>query len=150
MDGLSALSVAASVAQFIEFGSSLVSKSQEIYKSGNGALAQNIESAAAAERLSELTTGLKASICLEKAAGDHASTQQQSLEAICNGCIEVSGELLMRLDKLKVEEGSKNRRWKSFRQALKSVWCKSSIDAIAKRLESFRKELDGHILVSLR
>jgi hypothetical protein len=34
MDGLSALSVAASVAQFIEFGSSLVLKSQEIYNPG--------------------------------------------------------------------------------------------------------------------
>jgi len=113
-------------------------------------LAQNIESAAAAERLLELTTGLKASLCLGKAVGDHASKQRQSLGAICNGCIEVSGELLMRLDKLKVEEGSKNRIWKSFRQSLKSVWCKSSINAIAKRLESFRKELDGHILVSLR
>lgn len=59
MDGLSVLSVAASVAQFIEFGSSLVSKSQEIYDSANGALAQNVESAAAAQRLLELTKGLK-------------------------------------------------------------------------------------------
>ena len=56
----------------------------------------------------------------------------------------------MRLDKLRIEDGAKKRRWKSFRQALQSVWSKSSIDVIAKRLESFRKELDGHILVSLR
>jgi hypothetical protein len=36
MDGLSALSLAAGIAQFIEFGSSLVSKSKEIYQSVNG------------------------------------------------------------------------------------------------------------------
>jgi hypothetical protein len=62
----------------------------------------------------------------------------------------MSKELLVRLNQLKVEDGRKNRRWKSFRQALKSVWCKSAVDEIAKRLEYFKKELDGHILVSLR
>jgi hypothetical protein len=43
MDGLSALSVAASVAQFIEFGHSIVSKSNEIYNSAHGASIQNVE-----------------------------------------------------------------------------------------------------------
>jgi hypothetical protein len=91
MDGLSALSVAARIAQFIEFGYGLVSKSKEIYKSGHGALTQNVESAAAAERLLELSEGLKAFLDLEKASGTHTSKQQQSLEAICNGCMRFLG-----------------------------------------------------------
>ena len=151
MDGLSALSVAASVAQFIQFGCTLVSKSKEIYESAHGASKQHVESAAAAGRLVELGEGMKASLELERAQGGAApSKQQQSLEAICHGCITVSEELLARLDKLKVQNGQQNRRWKSFRQALKSVWSKSAIDEISTRLEKFKQELDGHVLVSLR
>jgi hypothetical protein len=41
MDGLSAFSVAASVAQLIEFGASLVLKSKEIYQSANGSPISN-------------------------------------------------------------------------------------------------------------
>jgi hypothetical protein len=43
MEPLSALSVAASVAQFLEFGYSLVSKSREIYGSAQGTSIQNAE-----------------------------------------------------------------------------------------------------------
>jgi hypothetical protein len=114
MDGLSALSVAASVAQFIELGCTLVSKAEEIYKSGHGALKQHVESAEAAERMKKLSEGMKASLELERTSGGSPSEQQQSLEAICDGCIAVAGELLVRLDKLNVQDGYKNRRWKSF------------------------------------
>lgn len=150
MDGLSALSVAASIAQFIEFGCSLVSKSNEIYDSVHGASIQNVESAAATKRLIELSEGMKASLEFERISGVHTSKQRESLEAICDGCIAVSAEFLTRLDRLKIQDGLKNRRWKSFRQALKSVWSKSAIGEIGKRLESFKKELDAHVLVSLR
>lgn len=115
MDGLSALGLAASVAQFIEFGCTLVSKSKEIYESGHGASKQHVESAAAAERLVELSEGIKATLEVERAAGIQPSAQQQSLEAICDGCISVAWELLARLDKLRVQDCQKRRRWKSFR-----------------------------------
>ena len=45
---------------------------------------------------------------------------------------------------------SENRKWKSFRQALKSVWSKQAIDEMAKRLEVLRADLDTHILEILR
>ena len=74
----------------------------------------------------------------------------QALEVICNSCVDLSNELLARFEKLRVHEADKHRRWKSFRQALKSVWSKGEIDDIERRLNSYRKELDAHILVSLR
>jgi hypothetical protein len=62
----------------------------------------------------------------------------------------MSNQLLAKLNKLKVEDGQKHRGYKSFRQALKSVWAKGSIDEMAARLNAFRREMDAHILVSLR
>jgi hypothetical protein len=152
MDGLSALSIAASVAQFIQFGCSLVSKSHEIYKSAHGTTIQQVDSDTATKRLVELCAALKASLCIEQRAlpQGRISKQAEALENICNDCIAVSNELLSQFDKLKFGDGQKNLRYKSFRAALKSVWSEGAIDEIAKRLETHKKQLDSHILVSLR
>jgi hypothetical protein len=61
----------------------------------------------------------------------------------------MSKELLARLEKLKVEEGQKHRKFKSLRQALKSIWSKQAVNNIAQRLESCRKELDDQMLFSM-
>jgi hypothetical protein len=150
MDGLSVLSVAASVAQFIQFGCSLVSKSRQIYQSANGLPVQQIEAALAAKRLTELSERVKISRQVESRGSRGVSTDDQALEAICEGCISVSKELLSKLNKLKVEGGQKYRKFKSFRQALKSVWSKEAVNEAAQRLKAFQTELDVHLLVSLR
>jgi hypothetical protein len=148
MDGLSALSVAASVAQFIEFGCSLVSKTREIYKSAHGATISQVEAEIATRRLIELSERLKASL-QKKEAPDNVSNPDEALKVICNNCISMSKELLARLEKLKVEEGQKHRKFKSLRQALKSIWSKQAVNNIAQRLESCRKELDDQMLFSM-
>lgn len=58
MDPLSALSVAAAVVQFVDYGTRLVSKTRELYKSTQGALTTNIELEAASKRVQYLTTPL--------------------------------------------------------------------------------------------
>jgi SMC interacting uncharacterized protein involved in chromosome segregation len=146
MDGLSALSVAASVVQFIEFSSSLVTKSKEIYTSAHGAPIQQVEMEAAIKRLVELSEKIKTAPPRNR----ESIAQDQALTSICQGCITVSNQLLGKLKKLKVEDGVKHRGYKSFRQALKSVWAKASIDEMAARLNAFRREMDAHVLVSLR
>jgi len=150
MDGLSALSVAASVAQFIEFGCSLVGKSNEIYKSASGLSAQYGETENATNRLLGLSTRLATSLDIKAQSSNQSSRDSTALTEICRGCIKVSEELMNMLDKLRLSDDKKNRHWKSFRQALKSVWSKGAIDAIAMRLQSYRTELDTHTLVSMR
>ena len=150
MDGLSALSVAASVAQFLEFGCSLVSKSKEIYHSVDGALPRNISAEDATRRLIELSEVIKSGLVLDSHQPDLASKVDDALRSICDGCIAASETLLSKLDKLKVQNGQGMRRFKSVRQALKSVWSQKSVDELAERLQHFRREMDAHILVSLR
>ena len=61
MDPLSALSVAAAVVQFVDYSSRMVSKSREIYKSADGALAENIDLEVASKCLQRLTEPLRGS-----------------------------------------------------------------------------------------
>jgi hypothetical protein len=62
MDSFSALSIATSVAQFVEFGCSLVSETRQIYKSLDGATVAQVETSLAATRLLELSERMKSSL----------------------------------------------------------------------------------------
>lgn len=147
MDPLSAVSVAAAVIQFVEFGRKVVSKGSEIYNSVQGASIDHVQSEAAARNLVQLNEALKASLHSSRCYDEQ---ENEAIRDICNGCISTAKELIARFNKLRVGNGQTGRRWKSLRQALKSVWSKGEIDAVAARLEAYRRELDTHVLVSLR
>jgi hypothetical protein len=65
-------------------------------------------------------------------------------------CVKISDALFCLLEKLKVPRDAKYRSWKSFRQALKSVWSKHEIDELSERLFVFRDQLQFRTLVSLK
>jgi hypothetical protein len=73
-----------------------------------------------------------------------------ALEAICEGCISVSKELITKIEKLRVGDGRRYRTFKGFRQALKIIWSKETVDEMAQRLKIFETELDAHPLLSLK
>lgn len=172
LDPLSTLSVAASVVQFIEFAGKIVSKGRELYKSSSGALGENERTETVTKRLHDLTAKLKSSLqnasrtrqnparttVLQPAEDvqeyvkqkEDEKEQELRLQEICNECAAVSAELLKHMTDLKVPKGQEHRQWKSFRQALKSVWSKKGVDDIARRLLVLRHELDTHVLVLVR
>ncbi len=147
LDPLTALGIASNAAQLAEFSSRLMSRGHQIYKSADGALAENRELEAITNGLLKLNYTLTNSLEADEL---HRSLldDEQDLKAICEGCESVAIELINALRKLKV--GGKHRKWKSFRQALKTIWSKEKIDDLTKRLECYRKQLDTHVLVSLR
>ncbi|PMD58378.1 uncharacterized protein K444DRAFT_563688, partial [Hyaloscypha bicolor E] len=151
MDPLSALSVAAAVIQFVDYGAGIVSKGTQLYKSVDGALGENIELETASIRLQQLSSGVQGSLSQARRDSTQGSPTQvdQDLETICKECVTVSKELVDKLETLKVPGDHRYKKWKSFRQALKSVWSKEKIEAIAKRLYSLRAELNTHVVVSL-
>jgi hypothetical protein len=150
MDAVTALGVAAAAAQFVDFGTKIVSKTRQLHDSISGALPENIEIEAASKRLSGMVPTLQTG----KPAQGYSGLQtilpsDRILEDICRGCLDVSKELIPRLEKLKVMGGS-HRKWKSFRQALKSVWSKESIREIRERLLAYQVQLDTHTLLYLK
>jgi hypothetical protein len=72
------------------------------------------------------------------------------MEKICEACVKLSKELVDRLEKLKVPDGHPHRKWKSFRQTLKTVWSKEKIEEVATKLAKLRTELDTHVIFSLK
>src|SRR5579859_2947196 len=145
LDPISALSVAAAVVQFVDFSRKIVCKSKELYGSTCGITEEYLGSQTVTLRLKELTEALKKS-----PSSTAAIRNSPRLHQICAECDYVSEHLLEKLHQLKVPDCPTHRRCKSFRQALKSVWSKTEIDEMARRLASLRSELDTEVLVCMR
>ena len=143
LEGLAALSLAGNVIQFIDFGCRLFSKSRELYRSSDGDLAENVELEDIANSLitlSERLTDGSAQMSLQ--SEDHVS-----LVSLTKNCTSVASELLRTLDELKVKEPQK--KWRSFRVALKRIWSSKKIEDMSKRLDTYSTQLNtcmGHLL----
>ena len=148
MDPLSAISLAANIAQFLDYATKLVSKGHALYKSSEGALAENLDLEAIANSLTDVNSRVVQSYCrIPGTASSTATTSvldQQSLKSIAESCDKVAKQLLDILQRLKVQ-GS-HRKWKSVRQAFKSVWNKAHIDDLRKRMEGYREQMIFHLV----
>jgi hypothetical protein len=148
MAALEALSLAATVVQFVDFASKLVSKGYHVYRSTDGALPHNLEIEAVAKDLSRLTVRLQSRGSLGNPSA--LTADERALEELAEKCNEIATTLLGRLDKLKVKREERHRGWKSIRQALKSVWDKKELDDLAERLSSYRDQLQFSILLPMK
>jgi hypothetical protein len=147
MDPLSALSIAGTVVQFIDFGLKVVSKGRSIYRSGDGTLSEYHAIDLLTNDLLTLQARLRCSIpsyTLDR----ESPSDDTALETLCTASSELAGTLLERLNMAKAQGGC--RAWKSFRQALKSVWSKKAIDEMLERLLAIRDQLQFRVLVSLK
>ena len=150
LDPLSALSAAAAVLQFVEFGSMLLAKSHELHKSTDGASASNSELETTAEELQQLVHRLSRPLASIKSQDTTLDDTEAALVSLTKQCSNAAEEFLCTLRKLKVSEGSSNRRWRSFQQALKCLWKKERLEAMENRLQGFRERLIVHVLASMR
>jgi hypothetical protein len=148
LDPLTAVSLAGTVVQFLDFSAKLVEKGHQIYRSEQGALSENLEIELVTADLFNMIPDLQKCAFVEDASASVAVEQQRALQDTILGCETISKELLVKLQKLKVNNKT-TRAWKSFRQALKSVTQKGEIDDIAKRLERYREQLKLKVLISL-
>jgi hypothetical protein len=135
MDPLSAVGLAANVAQFIGYGYQLLAKSKEIRTSTASALRENVDAELIAKDLKATLTRLQAA----------TSSPFPPLEDLRTGCITVIDELLETLEDLKVN--GKKGKWKSFKAAIKTIRAKEKVEEWRKCISSFREEFNIHIEV---
>lgn len=145
MDPLTAFSLTCGIVQFVDFSSKLVSKGYEISISAEGALAENLDLETVTTDLSRLADRLNQNEELTCSTKD-----QQELRDLASSCQTLADQLMDKLQKLKVDKEAKYRRWKSIRQALKTVWSKKDLDEMAAKLATFRSQLELRLLVSLK
>jgi hypothetical protein len=155
MDPLSALSVAGTVVQFVDFCFKLFSHSKELYQSATGRLTAD-------EELVLVTTDLKAVVIrIQRAAFPNQSdtsrcpegeeeAHQNTLGQICDDTSKVASELLAKLDKLKLDASDrKYRRWKTLSQAVNTLWSKEEIDGLRTRLSTLKQALQTRMLFAI-
>ena len=140
METLVAISLVGNIVQFVDFGSKLISKTVEGYRSADGAFIDNAGLEAATNDLVALNERIKSNATTGGA--------NLALISLCSSCNDVAKELLVALVKLKLQGGKS--KWKSFRKALRSVWSKEEVLGIERRLSSFRDEINLRIVVELR
>ncbi|KAF2869034.1 hypothetical protein BDV95DRAFT_609281 [Massariosphaeria phaeospora] len=141
-DPLTAIGLAGNIVQFVAFCGTLLSKTQELYKSADGALVEYLELEAITTHLDRLTVGMM------RAGPQARSEPERQLEDLCRQCRTTAQELLQAVNKLKVD--GKSKKWKSFRQALNTIWSSDRIHSISSRLDALRGQIDTTLIVLLR
>lgn len=74
--------------------------------------------------------------------GREITDSSQADRDVALRCASIAKELTRKLERLQISGGS--QRWRSARQALKTVWSKDELDALAKQLDSYRQQLTLH------
>ena len=138
MDPITAVSLAGTVIQFVDFTGKVISKSTEFYRSGRGEFAEHDDIETTAADLTKLNTQLKQTTAVD----------DPDLQALCQACGDVADQLLAALAKVKVN--GKGQKWQSLRKALRSIWSKEEIGQLEQRLASFRSELNLRITIGMR
>jgi hypothetical protein len=142
VDPMTALGLASNVVQLVSFTSDIISKSREIYKSQDGKLVEHMELEAITNSLKGLSSDL-----LFPSEGEDLSRRDENLQDLCEGCREISRQLLGVIQEFQAQGG--NKKWKSFRGALNSIWKEDEIEKLSRRLDRYRAQIDTTLLVSL-
>ena len=140
-DPFSALALANSIVQFVDFSSKLLSESKEIYRSVNGTTAKNCDLEIIVQDLAA------ASLPLADRSPEDRSLDE-TLARLAKACNNVAGDLLSELTKLKAPES--HRKWKSAYQALTSVWKHRKIRDYKDRLNDPSAQSTSYLVTTLR
>lgn len=142
MDGLTAISLAANILQFLEFSTRLLSDASEVYHSASGGLTREyVDVRDVAVDLKKVVDELGPTAANSNAGGSLAvSGIAQAARAVAEELIEITSKIAGD------GKSGKKTRWRSFRQALASLWSREKIEGLVKRLESLRGQLCTQML----
>jgi hypothetical protein len=152
MDPISALSLASNVIAFVDFGCKVVSQTRQIYKSVNGTLSDKVFVQALTDDLVALTTNL-GQFSPERDFEEHDGYLPEdslALDDLCRRCHLIAADLLAKLERVKVKDGSAHRNWQSFKTALRATWGREEMDMLANQLSEIRSEIEFRVLVNFR
>jgi hypothetical protein len=144
MESLTALGLAANIVQFVDFSTRLLAEASEVYHAATGLPKEHVELQDVADNLNSMVERL----VIPTNRGPSSSAQAE-ISKIALSAMEVAGDLIRTVEKLKVSDGSKNK-WRSFRQALSTLWIKDKIESSQKRLGAIRDQLSSQVLAYVR
>jgi len=146
LDPFSALGLAGNIVQFVDFSAKLVSGGVELYRSADGALPKNAELKATVTDLSSITRKLQTH---DQGSPQHPYSKDETALVNLSAQCKILGDKLVEVLEDLTVSGS-HKKWKSVRQALRSVWKETEIQDMQKRLDSFRSQITLRLIAILR
>jgi len=146
MDPPSVLSIAAAVAQFIDFTAGVISAGSDIFQSTKGASADNLVLEAVCLNLQTISEKLVTSAGPPQPGPSSAEPAfrrlhpEERLMDLSSQCKSDCNELLEILRTLKVD-GDKYRLWRSIKAGLGTAWKGQKIRDLEKRLGQAQKTM---------
>ena len=146
MDPLSALSVAAAVVQFLDFGAKLVGTGLEVYRSAEGTTEENLETESLVEHTRELAVRLQSAERLK--AGKSLKHDEAKLLDLAQKSHGLANELLGLLTALRSH--SNQTTWDAVRQTIRIKSGESRIATLKTRIDAVKSELSLQLLCMIR
>lgn len=150
MEPLAALGIASNIIQVVDFASRLISRSHELYQSADGKLTDHMVLDSAAQNLLVLSKHSNSdglATAAEKKLLKFTPAEEELVKLHKDSKAVVHN---LRVALNKAGEGSKNKAWQSFYQALKSMNNDKEISSLASELDNIRKQVDTTLLVTIR
>lgn len=147
LDPLTALSIAGTVVQFVDFAIGLFERSEELHRSARGTLSVNEELEKTIGQILNLVEKFSQPLGPDGALGC-STNNEYTLAGLRDACKVIAEEMISRLEKLKVK--GKARAWKSLRSAIMHAWNKDVMGVLIKKLEGIKALIESYVLVSVR
>lgn len=154
MDPLTALSLAGTVVQFVDFGSKLLSQGYELYRSTGGQLAVD-------EEVDLITANLLGLVSKMRRANVHGpqrkatsiprydcNAQSINFEDICAEAAKIAQAILVKLAMLKIDN-TRSRKLETFKRVWKRLWSQSEIDSLLGRLLRLKYVINTEALAAI-
>jgi hypothetical protein len=149
LDPFTALALAGNIVQFVDFSSKLFNATREISGSVSGSTSDNVELSHIANHLQGVCDQLMTPTLRIDPYTGLPHPEETALRDLAHNCKATGDELQRALQTLRTKLKGNNRRWESFRVALLTIWKKRDIDAMCKRLESYKSSLALHLVQQL-
>lgn len=163
MDPLSALSVAAAAAQFVDFSAKLVPKIIAVYRDIDSAEKSKLSNLKlVATRLQDLSSEIDKTLGLVKHQRP-LSSSEEAVSLTAQECSFLSDELLSAMKKaapqwfsdefIDSETATADTKglsiWQRSRQSIRTVWSIDAIEGLQKKLDNLRQQLMMEMVTAL-
>lgn len=148
-DPFTAVSLASSVIQFVDFGTKLITKGHEIRHSAEGTTERHFELGLISARLTTLSANLHNAMRMKASSSHGLTDDERTLMRLAEASQSVSEKLASALEALKIQRPN-DGKWSGLRATLKHCWGQEKIQELETRLDSLRKQLAMQLLLSMR
>ena len=148
MDPLSAISLAAAVVQFVDFGSRLLRNTAAIYRSSSNQIRGTNDVSSISQDLSALSNEVESKSRLALRTSSEIS--EEIFVRLCGACRDIGAELQDCVADVKIYvKGNPERAVRSFLSALQQMRSAEKINDLRSRLDETQQRMMTSVLVFL-